>query len=65
MRFWDIAEVALRGTSYNGMVIRTTSGVAVAFPVQKSNLAKWFHIDTRADDAATFIADRAAVTRSG
>jgi hypothetical protein len=47
------------------LVIRTTSGVVVAWAVQKSNFTKWFHIDTRADDVAKFIADRAAVTRSG
>ena len=58
-------EIVSCTPSYNGLVIRTTSGVVVAFAVQKSNLAKWFHIDTRADDVARFIGDRARRARSG
>ena len=43
-----------------GLRIKTTSGAFVAWAVHKSKIAQWLHRDTRADEVAAQIMERAA-----
>jgi hypothetical protein len=54
-------DIALVGVSYAGLTIRRGSGgrLVVAWAVQKSNIARWLHRRTRADEVADVIRARA------
>jgi hypothetical protein len=48
-------RVVHASAGYSGITIRTSDGEVTAWAVQKSNLARWLHRGTRADDVADFI----------
>jgi Bacterial PH domain len=56
LAYQDIIDVR---PGYWGIAMRTQSGVVIASAVQKANASKWLHRQTRADQVAKLIQDRA------
>lgn len=59
-KFVPYPEITRVSGGYYGLTLRTSRGdVVIAWAVQKSNLARWLHRQTRADEVAQAIVARA------